>query len=264
MTAPAETKRILITVKTYPNPSSTYEETVCTAGIDLETGKFIRLYPVRFRDLDYDKWFSKWDVVEAVVRHKTSDGRGDTYTPEHESFKVVGHMKTGSKRHPDWRERNELVLPLVSTLEELIDRANKKECSLGIVRLVSDVKFTAVADDADWTDDQKAILTRDHLFGRSRSPLQKVPWKFHFAFRCSDQCHGHKLQVFDWEAYQLYRQQAVKKGAELAVQDVLHQYNTRLGWEKRDLHLFVGTHFLRQEQFTGIGVYYPPRVSASG
>ncbi len=100
MVAPAETKRILITVKTYPNPSSTYEETVCTAGIDLETGQFMRLYPVRFRDLDYDKSFSKWDIVEAEVRHKGSDGRGDTYTPSPDSIKVVGHVGTGSKRHP--------------------------------------------------------------------------------------------------------------------------------------------------------------------
>jgi hypothetical protein len=32
-------KRILVVVKTYPNPSSTYGETVCCAGVDLRTGE---------------------------------------------------------------------------------------------------------------------------------------------------------------------------------------------------------------------------------
>jgi len=43
--------RIAITVKTYPNPSTKYSETVCTAGVDLDNNRFVRLYPVRLRDL---------------------------------------------------------------------------------------------------------------------------------------------------------------------------------------------------------------------
>jgi len=34
---PLETKQVLITVKAYPNPSVKYGETVCCAGIDIET-----------------------------------------------------------------------------------------------------------------------------------------------------------------------------------------------------------------------------------
>lgn len=40
-----ERKKVLITVATYPLPSRTYEELVCTAGI-LEDGTWIRIYPV--------------------------------------------------------------------------------------------------------------------------------------------------------------------------------------------------------------------------
>lgn len=43
-----EKKKVLITVKTYPHPSATYQELVCTAGV-LGDGSFIRLYPVDFR-----------------------------------------------------------------------------------------------------------------------------------------------------------------------------------------------------------------------
>lgn len=44
-----ELKKILITVKAYPNPSKTYEETVCVAGIDIDTGKWVRLYPIKYK-----------------------------------------------------------------------------------------------------------------------------------------------------------------------------------------------------------------------
>ena len=43
--------RILVTVKTYPELSKTYGETVCTAGLR-EDGTWVRLYPVPFRRLE--------------------------------------------------------------------------------------------------------------------------------------------------------------------------------------------------------------------
>ncbi len=46
--------KVLITVKTYPIPSARYDELVCTAGVT-ETGDFIRLYPVNFRDLPFSQ-----------------------------------------------------------------------------------------------------------------------------------------------------------------------------------------------------------------
>ena len=51
--------RVLITVKTHPIPSSKYDELVCTAGVT-ETGDFVRLYPINFRDLSYDKQYKKY------------------------------------------------------------------------------------------------------------------------------------------------------------------------------------------------------------
>ena len=42
--------RVLITVTTYPLPSRSHDELVCTAGI-LEDGSWIRIYPVPFKFL---------------------------------------------------------------------------------------------------------------------------------------------------------------------------------------------------------------------
>ena len=41
-------EKILILVKTYPNRSNKYIETVCTAGIR-EDGSWVRIFPVQFR-----------------------------------------------------------------------------------------------------------------------------------------------------------------------------------------------------------------------
>ena len=259
---PAERKRILVTVKTYPNPSSKYDETVCTAGIDLETGSLIRLYPVRFRHLPFSSQFKKWDIIEIDVKHKDADARGDTWSPVSEDYVVVSSVGTGSGKPPNWRERSELVLPLVSTVEDLEPRALAKECSLGIVRVHGPARLRAVPDPGDWSEKDRLIIQRDQLFGPARRPLERIPRKFIYEFKCSPTCGGHAYRLFDWEAYALYRGQLRKKGdPEVAARDVEYRYNEQLGLADHDIHLFVGTHYLRQSQFSAIGVFYPPRLA---
>jgi hypothetical protein len=60
-----ETADVMITVKTYPNPSETYGETVCVAGVrlDRERPEWIRLYPVKFRNADFDNQFKKYEII---------------------------------------------------------------------------------------------------------------------------------------------------------------------------------------------------------
>lgn len=251
-----EKSQILITVKTYPNPSAKYEETVCTAGIDLATSQFVRLYPIRFRDLPFESSFEKWDVVELALTHRTQDGRGDTFTPDHDSIRVVDHFSTGKRC--DCLERNRIVLPLVSTLENLIAKAERGEGSLGIVRMDRNAELIVRPDSPNWTAEQEAILRQQSLFGGNRRLLEKVPFSFRYRFHCCNGCRGHELQVFDWEVYQLYRSQAAKKSPVEAVGDVCTKYNAELSPRRRSIHLFVGTHYLRQAQFSAIGIYYPP------
>ncbi len=40
--------KVLITVMTYPHPSESHQELVCTAGIT-ESGEWVRLYPIDYR-----------------------------------------------------------------------------------------------------------------------------------------------------------------------------------------------------------------------
>jgi len=49
-------KKVLITVRTYPTPARKGVEVSCTAGIT-DDGKWIRLFPIPYRFLDWDKRF---------------------------------------------------------------------------------------------------------------------------------------------------------------------------------------------------------------
>ena len=116
-------------------------------------------------------------------------------------------------------------------------------------------------DSSEWTEGQQRILRQESLFGGDLRPLEKVPYTFHYRFHCCRDCPGHELQVLDWEIHQLYRSQAAKKSPAEAVDDVRAKYNVELSPRRKAIHLFVGTHYLRQAQFSANGVYYPPSAT---
>jgi len=83
------TKRVLITVKAYPNPSKKYGETVCCAGIDIESLEWVRLYPIPFRDLDSSQKFQKYTIVTVRCWKAPDDHRLESYKVDSDSIKIV-------------------------------------------------------------------------------------------------------------------------------------------------------------------------------
>ncbi|HND48961.1 MAG TPA: hypothetical protein PLL95_10405, partial [Anaerolineales bacterium] len=66
--------RVLITVKTYPLPSRSYTELVCTAGL-LNGERWIRMYPIPFRFLQDQKQYPKYSWVDVNLTRNTKDFR---------------------------------------------------------------------------------------------------------------------------------------------------------------------------------------------
>lgn len=66
--------RVLITVKAAPNPSATYGETVCVAGLrlDLDAAGWVRHYPINFREFDRRQVPDSSDLAVAVGWRKAS------------------------------------------------------------------------------------------------------------------------------------------------------------------------------------------------
>lgn len=96
-TKPAR-QRVLITVKAAPNPSVTYGETVCVAGVrlgDLGPTGWIRLYPINFRHLPKaTEQFKKYDIV-TVDCQPAGEARLESWRPNMSTLQVETHLPHG-------------------------------------------------------------------------------------------------------------------------------------------------------------------------
>ena len=99
-------KDILVVVKTYPEISRKYTETVCTAGILAETKSLIRLYPIRFRYLEGQKRFKKYQWIKADISKATSDPRPESFNIYPDSIELGDQIPTGR----GWDERLALCI----------------------------------------------------------------------------------------------------------------------------------------------------------
>jgi hypothetical protein len=99
-------RRVLIIAKTYPELSSKYGETVCTAAVD-EDGNPLRLYPIPFRHLSGPQRFSRYQWISLVLRKSQHDLRPESYNVISESITLENKIPAT----PDeWGKRSDSVL----------------------------------------------------------------------------------------------------------------------------------------------------------
>src|SRR5690606_10151120 len=110
--------KVFLTVTTYPLPSRSYDELVCTAGL-LETGEWIRIYPVPLSFLIDLKGSGrmnnvKYNWIELELKKRTDDFRPESHSPQHYDFKdLVLHEKLDTEGN--WHRRKEVCLKKVYT-----------------------------------------------------------------------------------------------------------------------------------------------------
>jgi len=251
-----ETKTILITVKTYPNPSKKYGETVCCAGIDIKTGQWIRLYPVTFRDLDESKKFKKYSIITVKCR-KAEDRRIESYKVDCDSIEVVKHLDTKDK----WERRKQIVLPMVSHSFCRILEDSVKGKSLGVFK-PHDIDFgweNAIVED---NSKRKLCYAQLSFFDKRKNAIEQLPFSFYYSFQCENcvDCPGHKLPITDWELGQAYRDWRHRyRGKELLLEKIKEKWLTRICSDKNDVYFFVGNMRRFHNQFMVLGVFYPPK-----
>jgi hypothetical protein len=81
----------VIVIKAAPRLSTTYGETVCTAGITKDH-RWVRLYPITFRKLDKDKQFSRWDKVSYTWQPPKNDPRAESRRLDYQSLSITGNL----------------------------------------------------------------------------------------------------------------------------------------------------------------------------
>ena len=252
------TRRILVVVKTYPNPSQSYVETVCCAGVDLDSRSWVRMYPITFRRLA-DKKFAKYQVITCAVGRPRGDNRPESLRVDQDTIELVGEpMPAGDH---GWRRRmSSLPLPARS-LEEIQEAQRRDGTSLGMFR-PKEIKRLVKRKAKPWSERQRAALLQQRLsLGEAElaelADLEQIPWSFAYEFTCDDdRCGGHELGILDWEIGESYRQWSREYGDRW--EEVLRaKYEVEL--PGRDLHFVVGNLAKRRRTFEIIGLVRPPR-----
>jgi hypothetical protein len=207
-------QKVLITVTTYPLPSRSYDELVCTAGV-LENGQWIRIYPVPLQFLkglrkDGKLETFKYNWIELDLKKRTDDFRPESHSPSDYTFSdIVVHGKIGTDNN--WAQRKQYSLTNVYTnLNQLLeDSKAPKNISLATFKPSKFLGFEIEEDEREWKKEWKDQLNQLQLnFGESenqetRELIAKLPYKFFYRFQ-DDSGKESRLMIEDWEIGQLF------------------------------------------------------------
>lgn len=255
--------RVLITVKTYPIPSAKYEELVCTAGVTAQRD-FVRLYPINFRELPFDRQYRKYQWIEIeATKHSTRDSRKESYRPDCDTLRTGQHIPT---KRGDWSERAKYVLTNESrSMEDLWDQQARDRTSLGIFRPKKVHDLLVTPDDPQWKPAFRSALRQAKLFDTRRVTLQpprKVPFKFRYLFECDDErCSGrHRMMIEDWELGRLFwRLVDNGESPKAAAAKVRDKFLLDLCGPAKETYFYVGTILAHPTRWVIIGLFHPKK-----
>ena len=254
-----EKSDILIAVKTYPEISNKYTETVCTAGIIADTKRLVRLYPIRFRYLEGEQQFFKYQWIKAHLRKALSDPRPESYHIDSESIEVGDIIPSGK----NWDERYSWIINdynVFTSVEALRVAQKTVGTSLGIVKPESVERV--IIQPRDNQEVEQAIAKKDSIVKQldmfeTKKDLYVLPVKIMIEFSCHDpDCSGHKMSVLDWEFGQLYRKLERRKDWQAKIEAKIMNV---ICAETRDTYLFLGNMAAHPQTFCVLGFFWPPK-----
>ncbi|MGD2250216.1 MAG: hypothetical protein PVF58_17585 [Candidatus Methanofastidiosia archaeon] len=248
-----EKKKVLITVKAYPEKSKKYGTVVCTAGLT-EGGEWIRLYPLPFSSF-IGNGISRYDWIEILCKRSTKEKlkRKESYKVKSGSIKVIDSTLRNHKEK--WELRNRRILKNVApSLEYLQESFKNDKTSLGLIKPVELIDFYKTDELRIYEEKSWFQQTLD---GKKTPVLQEIPHIFKYKFKC-DGCidNIHDIQCEDWELLESYRKWGPKYDDVKVLWEKI--YEKYFKWmKKRDLYFYVGTYSLYPTWLI-IGLYYPP------
>ena len=262
---------VLILVKTTPNPSATYEDTVCVAGLALAPGplRWVRLYPVPFRHLHKSTRFTKY----AVIRTRVAAPRTD---PRAESLRVTDASRITVVRQVDrWRERCDLILLMEETTACALNagtRADPNATSLGIVRphnVTIDIQPST-----GWSPSQQRAIDKwrnqdtlplNGLAHNAAPPLEHPPLDAWYKYACAEPgCPGrHRQGISDWELTAVQRR-ARADGVDVE-QRVRERFYDVMFRPDRQQRFILGNNARagKRGSFSVLSVFWPPAKDVS-
>lgn len=253
--ATPETKRILIAVKAYPNPSKKYGETVCCAGIDMATRRWVRLYPIPFRELDTSQRFQKYPIIKVRCWKAPDDHRVESYKIDSDSIEKLSHLDTKQ----NWQERKKIVLPTISASFCRLLEETEIDKSLGVFK-PCDIEFSWRTWPLESESKRRACYAQLCFWDKKKKAIEQIPFDFYYKFKCHSrpECPGHELPIVDWEIGQAYRRWRYKyKGRDELLLKIKQRWMDLMCSPRKDVYFYVGNMKRFRNHFMVLGVFYP-------
>ena len=251
-------EKVLITVMTYPHPSASYQELICTAGIT-ESLHWVRLYPVNYRYRARNQQFKKYQWIEVELGAPNSnDYRMESRRPVLDSIQLLGERLPTKN---NWAQRRALIDRMPHhTVKELKDLFGEKRVSLGIVRPSRVLDLEIRKADPEWKPEWQNIYDQFRLFEPPPKPLRKLPYSFHYVFECEGGGTPHTAMCEDWELGTLFLKESDRLGSEAAAaESVKNKFLGELCRDDKDTRFFMGTRFPFNVWLV-LGVFWPPKI----
>ncbi len=259
-------RRLLIWGTTYPEFSKKYYETICTGAIDAETGKLVRLYPIRLRYREERFHLFQW--IDAEIEKSSKDPRPESFRIREDNI-VLGEWidprKTGG-----WAARRRWVLGrhnVFESVEALRAAQTRNGTSLGVVR-PGPIEFQArqlpMKDKVEWDRKREAAIAQKDLLLDPETKIQDLTFRFveyRAKFTCrTHECGGHDMSIRDWGLYVLdMKQEEKKQNVKAAEESVLKKLRADTDTTKRDPYLFLGNMQAHRDAFMIVGLFCPPK-----
>lgn len=220
---------VVVLIKAAPEIGRKHGETVCVAGID-SYGKWHRLYPVPFRDLDPHQKFKRWDRIRVRWRKPFDDNRIESKRIDPQSLRIVSEVKG--------HERHELAArAVVQSLE--IEKEQGRSLALirpqntrFVIKRQSEIEF------------QKAVRRRSEIIRQTdmfaQNMLHKKPPPFSFFYEFDHANSRRRHLCIDWETEQTFFNWRRKYGEEKTLSLMQDRWGDEM--PSRGLLFAMGTH----------------------
>ena len=144
-----------------------------------------------------------------------------------------------------------------------LQEKDQRQVSLGIIKPSAVENFVAEETEREFPEEYLMKLRQQDIFRTdNRKPLEKIPYRFSYKYRCEDsECKGHRQMITDWEIGALYlRMRDQYQDEEIACDKVRERFQDTICATDKDTHFFVGT-TLRHGTWIIIGTFWPKKAN---